>query len=43
VQLAYDLPEMPGRKELESIGEAWRPQRTLACLYLWASLRNAPA
>ena len=24
------------------IGEAWRPHRTLACLYLWRSLDNTP-
>jgi DNA-3-methyladenine glycosylase II len=41
-QLAYDLPELPDPAELERIAEPWRPHRTLACLYLWESLHNAP-
>jgi DNA-3-methyladenine glycosylase II len=41
-QLAHGLKEMPKPAELEEIGEAWRPQRTLACLYLWRSLDNTP-
>ena len=43
VQLAYGLDELPGPTELERIAEVWRPHRTLACLYLWRSLANAPA
>jgi DNA-3-methyladenine glycosylase II len=43
VQLAYGLQELPGPTELERIAEEWRPHRTLACLYLWRSLANAPA
>jgi DNA-3-methyladenine glycosylase II len=43
VQLAYGLEELPGPTELERIAEEWRPHRTLACLYLWRSLANAPA
>ena len=43
VQLAYGLDELPGPHDLERIGEPWRPHRTLACLYLWRSLDNAPA
>ena len=42
VERAYDLDELPKPDELERIAEPWRPQRTLACLYLWESLRNAP-
>jgi DNA-3-methyladenine glycosylase II len=42
-QLAYGLDEPPQPDELERIGEKWRPHRTLACLYLWRSLDNAPA
>jgi DNA-3-methyladenine glycosylase II len=42
VQIAYGLEEMPTPSELERIGEAWRPRRTLASIYLWASLANAP-
>ena len=41
-QLAHGLEELPTPAELEQMGEAWRPHRTLACLYLWRSLDNAP-
>lgn len=41
-QLAHGLSELPTPVELEQIGEAWRPHRTLACLYLWRSLDNPP-
>ena len=43
VRLAYGLDAHPKPDELERIAEPWRPQRTLACLYLWRSLDNAPA
>jgi DNA-3-methyladenine glycosylase II len=43
VRLAYGLDAHPKAEELERIAEPWRPQRTLACLYLWRSLDNAPA
>ena len=39
---AYGLAEPPGAPELEQIAEPWRPQRTLACLYLWRSLDAEP-
>jgi DNA-3-methyladenine glycosylase II len=42
VQIAYGLDDLPAPAELERIAEPWRPQRTLACLYLWRSLANAP-
>lgn len=42
IQLEYGLDELPGHDELTRIAEPWRPHRTLACLYLWASLDNAP-
>jgi DNA-3-methyladenine glycosylase II len=42
-QVAYGLDELPDPAQLERIAEPWRPQRTLACLYLWESLRNKPA
>ena len=41
-QLAHGLDEMPTPAELDEMGEAWRPHRTLACLYLWRSLDNTP-
>jgi DNA-3-methyladenine glycosylase II len=42
VQLSYGLDDLPGPEELERIAQEWRPHRTLACLYLWRSLANAP-
>ena len=42
VQNAYGLDEMPKPDELTAIAEPWRPHRTLASLYLWESLANAP-
>ena len=43
VQIEYGLEDLPGPTDLERIAEPWRPYRTLACLYLWRSLDNAPA
>lgn len=43
VRAAYGLDEPPSPEELERIAEPWRPHRSLACLYLWESLANAPA
>ena len=42
VERAYELPELPDAKTIESIAEPWRPYRTLACRYLWRSLANEP-
>lgn len=42
IERAYGLDELPQAQEIERIGEAWRPHRTLACRYLWQSLRNEP-
>jgi DNA-3-methyladenine glycosylase II len=42
VQIEYGLEEMPAPAEVLEIGEPWRPQRSLASLYLWESLANAP-
>ncbi|HET7574146.1 MAG TPA: DNA-3-methyladenine glycosylase [Solirubrobacterales bacterium] len=42
VQVAYGLDEMPAPTQVLEIGEPWRPHRSLASLYLWESLANAP-
>lgn len=42
-QLAYGLDEPPTEAELAEYGERWSPHRTIACLYFWRSLDNAPA
>ncbi len=42
VMTLYGLPALPGPAELTEIGEAWRPYRTLASLFLWRSLHTTP-
>jgi DNA-3-methyladenine glycosylase II len=42
VQVEYGLDEMPTPARVLEIGEPWRPNRSLASLYLWESLANAP-
>jgi DNA-3-methyladenine glycosylase II len=42
MQMHYGLTDLPKPAEMELIAEAWRPHRTLACLYLWESLDNRP-
>jgi DNA-3-methyladenine glycosylase II len=36
------LDAMPTPKEVEARAEPWRPDRSLACLYLWESLHAVP-
>jgi 3-methyladenine DNA glycosylase/8-oxoguanine DNA glycosylase len=42
VRRAYGLRKTPTPKRLLRLGESWRPYRSVACWYLWASLDNAP-
>jgi DNA-3-methyladenine glycosylase II len=42
VERAYGLEALPSVEELERLGERWAPYRSLASLYLWESLDNAP-
>jgi DNA-3-methyladenine glycosylase II len=42
IQKSYGLQALPTPAEMEAIAEPWRPQRTLACRYLWRSLENEP-
>jgi DNA-3-methyladenine glycosylase II len=42
IELAYDIGELPDADRMLAIAEPWRPHRTLACRYLWRSLRNEP-
>ena len=42
VQRLYRLDHLPTPGEVDAIGEKWRPNRSLASLYLWASGRRAP-
>jgi DNA-3-methyladenine glycosylase II len=42
IELTYGLDGLPDPAMMEQIAEPWRPQRTLACRYLWRSLSNEP-
>ena len=41
-QRAYGLRAKPTAEQLIELGESWRPYRSVAFWYLWASLENAP-
>lgn len=43
VQRLYKLDHLPSVKEVDEIGRKWRPHRSLAGFYLWASNRRDPA
>jgi 3-methyladenine DNA glycosylase/8-oxoguanine DNA glycosylase len=43
VQRAYRLRTFPSSTRLLRLGESWRPYRSVACWYLWASLSNTQA
>ena len=40
VQRAFSLPEIPKPKEVEKIGQRWKPYRTIVTWYLWKSLQK---
>jgi DNA-3-methyladenine glycosylase II len=40
VQMVFSLTELPKPKEVERLGERWRPYRTIATWYLWKSLQK---
>lgn len=42
VKQAYRLRSRPTPARLTKIGDVWRPYRSVACWYLWASLDAAP-
>jgi DNA-3-methyladenine glycosylase II len=42
IEISYGLDALPNPATMEKIAEPWRPQRTLACRYLWRSLENEP-
>jgi DNA-3-methyladenine glycosylase II len=39
VQRLYGLRKRPDPKRLMKLGESWRPYRSVACWYLWQTLR----
>ena len=43
MMLVYGLSVLPAPAEMEAIAAPWRPHRTLACRFLWASLKATPA
>jgi DNA-3-methyladenine glycosylase II len=43
IQIEYGLEEMPTPERVVEMGERWRPDRSLASLYLWESLAAVPA
>lgn len=38
----YGLAELPRRAELETLGEPWRPYRSIATWYMWRSFGAVP-
>jgi DNA-3-methyladenine glycosylase II len=40
VQSIYGLRRLPRAERILEIGEAWRPYRSVACWYLWQSLKQ---
>ena len=42
IQRLYRLRTRPDPKRILKMGEAWRPYRSVACWYLWQTLRNTP-
>jgi len=42
VHRLYGLRKKPDPRRLEKIGEAWKPYRSVACWYLWQTLKNEP-
>ena len=40
IQMAFSLKELPKPKEIEKIGDRWRPYRSVATWYLWKSLQK---
>jgi DNA-3-methyladenine glycosylase II len=42
IQRLYRLRKRPDPKRVARLGEAWKPYRSVACWYLWQTLRNEP-
>ena len=42
IQRLYGLRKRPDPKKIMKLGDAWRPYRSVACWYLWQTLRNEP-
>ncbi|MGH7600161.1 MAG: DNA-3-methyladenine glycosylase family protein [bacterium] len=42
LQIAYKLRKLPSPAKIEKIAESWKPYRSIATWYMWASLDNKP-
>ncbi|MCI0638656.1 MAG: DNA-3-methyladenine glycosylase [Gemmataceae bacterium] len=42
VRNQYGLEDLPNKKELEEIGESWRPYRSVGTWFIWRSFGNVP-
>jgi len=42
IQRLYGLRKRPEPRKILQLGEAWKPYRSVACWYLWQTLRNEP-
>ena len=42
IQRAYGIERLPQAAEIRALAEPWRPYRTIATLYFWHHLHNAP-
>jgi DNA-3-methyladenine glycosylase II len=42
IQRAYGLNQLPQAADIRALAAPWRPYRTIAMLYLWQHLHNAP-
>jgi DNA-3-methyladenine glycosylase II len=42
VQIAYKLRKLPNAGKIEKIAASWKPYRSVATWYMWASLDNKP-
>ena len=40
VQRIFSMPDIPKPKEVEKIGQRWKPYRTIVTWYLWKSLQK---
>jgi DNA-3-methyladenine glycosylase II len=42
IQRLYRLRKRPDAKRILRLGAVWRPYRSMACWYLWQTLRTEP-
>jgi DNA-3-methyladenine glycosylase II len=40
IQMVFSLRELPKPKQVEELGERWRPYRSIATWYIWKSLQK---